>query len=649
MASFQDFLDRGLNLQATRADVIAGLSLQPDPAPPTGVALLSRVRDVIGLTDAASAILEPIRVAASPLALATSLINAKYEQLGGAGSALGASSFAVTVLPDGIGYFRRYRSGAIYWHPFAGAHEVHGPIFDKWTALGSEHGMCGYPTTDVTTGRDPAHAGTFQHFQGASIYAHGIFLAGLLDSGSLLTVAALATQPASAASSPTRTAVSGAATSVIERVSATARVSAPAAVSAVAVAASPLASATILPDLRPRGFACEVHGAIRDKYLALGAESSFLGYPTTDETGTPDGIGRFNHFQGGSIYWTPNTGAHEVHSLVRDLWASQGWERNAALGYPISDELIPDRRIGNVRPESRRKPILSIPADVLKFPAEAAGLVPATVVNAVPKAVVAAPSIAAAAATTRKATATTPATATAPGPAASPLGRLTTTVEVSPVLVNLAATFVVETAASTPAPVRSANRFSDFENGVLFWQRGATAARALAPWIQNSSGRSMHRTATDVVAAVDPFLRTRLGAAGGPVNTISFSGVTGYVHDGAGPENRRHRILAMLTIPTGNILLPLATIGVEFQFVAVFEPRLRTVVAQLTDWNVVVSSGPADISAILHSTFDPLLWTGVDLIALADTDAGNPVAILSAKTMANGDVSLFIEPADQKL
>src|SRR5690242_7932231 len=59
----------------------------------------------------------------------------------------------------------------------------------------------------------------------------------------------------------------------------------------------------------PQTGAHEVHGAIRLKWAALGGEGRFLGFPVTDETGTPDGHGRFNHFQGGSIYWTPETGA----------------------------------------------------------------------------------------------------------------------------------------------------------------------------------------------------------------------------------------------------------------------------------------------------------------------------------------------------
>jgi len=86
----------------------------------------------------------------------------------------------------------------------------------------------------------------------------------------------------------------------------------------------------------------EVHGWIRDKWAELGWERSFLGYPLTDETPTPDGVGRYNHFQGGSIYCTPDTGAHEVHGEIRNKWAELGWERSD-LRYPTSDEApMPD-------------------------------------------------------------------------------------------------------------------------------------------------------------------------------------------------------------------------------------------------------------------------------------------------------------------
>lgn len=57
----------------------------------------------------------------------------------------------------------------------------------------------------------------------------------------------------------------------------------------------------------------------------------------TDELSTPDGSGRYNEMQGGSIYWTPSTGAHSVQGVIKASWAAQGWERGT-LGYPTSDE-----------------------------------------------------------------------------------------------------------------------------------------------------------------------------------------------------------------------------------------------------------------------------------------------------------------------
>jgi LGFP repeat len=88
-----------------------------------------------------------------------------------------------------------------------------------------------------------------------------------------------------------------------------------------------------------------VSGAILQKYLALGGPSS-LGYPITDERPTPDGRGRFNHFQAvqlpdkpeSSIYWTPQTDAHAVYGAIRSKWKELGFERSS-LGYPLAEEV----------------------------------------------------------------------------------------------------------------------------------------------------------------------------------------------------------------------------------------------------------------------------------------------------------------------
>src|SRR6266542_4870972 len=169
-------------------------------------------------------------------------IDVKYAQLGGAAGLLGAAVTGEPTTPDGIGRYRHFQGGSIYWTSGTGAHEVHGDIRGKWASLGWERSFLGYPVTDETT--TPDGTGRYNHFQGGSVY------------------------------------------------------------------------------WTPATGAHEVHGAIRGKWAQLGGERSFLGFPATDELGTPDGVGRFNHFPGGSIYWTPNTGAHEVHGAIRDCWAS---------------------------------------------------------------------------------------------------------------------------------------------------------------------------------------------------------------------------------------------------------------------------------------------------------------------------------------
>lgn len=80
-----------------------------------------------------------------------------------------------------------------------------------------------------------------------------------------------------------------------------------------------------------------VAGPVRDKWGQLGAEGGALGYPVTREAATPGDTGRFAHFQGGSVYWSVGTAAHQVSGLIRDKWGSYGWE-GSALGFPVTDE-----------------------------------------------------------------------------------------------------------------------------------------------------------------------------------------------------------------------------------------------------------------------------------------------------------------------
>ncbi|OZD03407.1 hypothetical protein CH275_16685 [Rhodococcus sp. 06-235-1A] len=83
------------------------------------------------------------------------------------------------------------------------------------------------------------------------------------------------------------------------------------------------------------------NGPLRDKYNSVGGltpGSSFLGYPTQDQAGLPDGQGQMDRFQNGVIYSHPSYGAHWVNGRVLDIWARAGYE-TGEYGYPTSDTL----------------------------------------------------------------------------------------------------------------------------------------------------------------------------------------------------------------------------------------------------------------------------------------------------------------------
>ncbi|NEM04975.1 LGFP repeat-containing protein, partial [Geodermatophilus normandii] len=70
-----------------------------------------------------------------------------------------------------------------------------------------------------------------------------------------------------------------------------------------------------------------------------------LGYPSTDEICGLRGGGCYQHFQNGSVYWSPATGAAAVNGAIRAYWAQTGRE-NGFLGYPLGPPTV-DRRNGD--------------------------------------------------------------------------------------------------------------------------------------------------------------------------------------------------------------------------------------------------------------------------------------------------------------
>lgn len=94
----------------------------------------------------------------------------------------------------------------------------------------------------------------------------------------------------------------------------------------------------------PATKACALSKEMLDKYATVGYEAGFLKYPITDVADSASGKGRYQIFQGGSMYWTEKNGTRIVTGAIGSKWAEQNWE-HGELGMPISDEIkLPDEK-----------------------------------------------------------------------------------------------------------------------------------------------------------------------------------------------------------------------------------------------------------------------------------------------------------------
>jgi uncharacterized protein with LGFP repeats len=248
-------------------------------------------------------------------------INKRYKAAGGPAGILGFPTSEQNVSPDGVGLYSHFAGSggaSIYFSPTTGAHFVLGAIRSKWMALGAETGPLGYPINDEKG--TPDRLGRYNHFSGAggaSIYwskatgAHSVTGEVRAKWASLGWETGLGYPT----SDTTKSADTVGLYNHFSRAGGN------------SIFWSPTTGAHF------------VMGAIRSKWAAQGWETGPLRYPTTDEKGAPDKVGRYNHFSGGggaSIYWTPTTRAHPVTGAIRSKWASLGWE-TSRLGYPSSD------------------------------------------------------------------------------------------------------------------------------------------------------------------------------------------------------------------------------------------------------------------------------------------------------------------------
>jgi uncharacterized protein with LGFP repeats len=212
----------------------------------------------------------------------------------------------------GGGCYQSFQGGTIHYAPGTGAYATAGPIRAAWGALGYENGKLGYPTSNETCGL--TGGGCYQRFQGGTIHwspSSGAYAAwGAIRStwGSLGFENGKLGYPVS---NETCGLSGGGCYQSFQ-------------------------GGTI--HWSPATGAFATWGAIRSTWGTLGYENSKLGYPTGNETCGLTGGGCYQTFQGGTIHWSPATGAYATWGAIRSTWGSLGYE-NGKLGYPTSNEI----------------------------------------------------------------------------------------------------------------------------------------------------------------------------------------------------------------------------------------------------------------------------------------------------------------------
>jgi len=293
-----------------------------------------------------------------------SAIAKKYAALGGIKGFLGAVRTPEEALPDGRGRRARYVGGNIYSTPTTGAFEVHQPILDEYGRQGATTGKLLYPTSDTLTSSDKKSH--FNNFERGRIY------------NILATKAVFTVPPPFFAKHEAFDGVHGPLRYPTSNVKASAdkkstyqnyehgRIYSVAgrvveihdpmfafherAGGVHGVYGYPTTDLLALDDNRGKSQWFDggtvwysattgvqgLTGAISARYLEGGHVKGPLRYPTASVALVGDSRGRFATFEGGNIYATSTTGAHEVRGTVLAYYAAHGGP-TGPLGYPITE------------------------------------------------------------------------------------------------------------------------------------------------------------------------------------------------------------------------------------------------------------------------------------------------------------------------
>ncbi|WP_138444006.1 LGFP repeat-containing protein [Sinomonas susongensis] len=249
----------------------------------------------------------------SPTTGAHSSMGAIRQRWGQLNFEMGALGYPMTETITGLrngGSYQNYENGAIISSPTAGTHESVGPMRTRWSQLGFETGILGYPTTNVVTGM--VNGGSYQNYEGGAIISSPT--AGTHESyGSIRQEWQQLGFETGTLGYPTSNVVTG-----IKNGGSYQNYENGAIVSS------------------PTTGTHESYGPIRQEWSTTGFETGVLGYPTTEVVSGIKNGGTYQNYEGGAIIWSSATGAHGSYGPIRQAWQSTGFE-TGKLGYPTSE------------------------------------------------------------------------------------------------------------------------------------------------------------------------------------------------------------------------------------------------------------------------------------------------------------------------
>ncbi|SBM42225.1 Hypothetical protein PFR_JS2_66 [Propionibacterium freudenreichii] len=232
-------------------------------------------------------------------------IGDTFAAMASAPSAMGMPTGDEVDLGNGA-WMQQFQNGRIYWSGATGGHAIKGGIGDTFAAMGdSAYGLLGLPTGDEVS----LPAGWYQQFQGGRIYWFGptgghMVRGGIGDSyvnqGASTGLLGLPTSSEISADGGSYQVFQGGRIYWKDG----------------------LGSAT-------------VRGAMLDAYLSMNASSGLLAFPRGGEVAIAGGA--LQDFEGGRLYWHPNSYAYLVRGAIGATYDAWGGS-SGALGFATSNE-----------------------------------------------------------------------------------------------------------------------------------------------------------------------------------------------------------------------------------------------------------------------------------------------------------------------